>query len=140
MKVVLDTNVLVSGLMFGGVPGRIVRAWADGTITLVISPEILDEYRRVGQELTKGRPALEEALDALMALLTVNAVLVNAPPLPAPVCEDRDDDKFLAAALAGAVPRIVSGDKHLLRVSGWQGIDVLKPRPFVERYVPAHDS
>jgi putative PIN family toxin of toxin-antitoxin system len=140
MRIVLDTNVLVSGLIFGGVPGRILAAWADGAITLVISPDILEEYRRVGRELAKGREELVETLDALMALLTVNAVVVNAPPLAEPVCADRDDDKFLAAALAAEAPLIVSGDKHLLQLSGWRGIEVWKPRPFVERYISERDS
>ncbi|MFN7457461.1 MAG: putative toxin-antitoxin system toxin component, PIN family [Gemmatimonas sp.] len=58
MKVVLDTNVLVSGLLFGGVPGRILTAWSTGAIRLVISPPILEEYRRVGLALSKGREPL----------------------------------------------------------------------------------
>ena len=63
----------------------------------------------------------------------------NAPSLPEQVCEDPDDDKFPAASLAGNAPIIISGDKHLLRVSGWQDVEVLKPRAFVDRYLPAHD-
>ncbi len=81
MNVVLDTNVLVSGLLFGGVPGRILAAWSTGSFRLVISPPMLDEYRRVGFELSKGREPLVSALEALLAMLTVHAVLVNAPPL-----------------------------------------------------------
>jgi uncharacterized protein len=119
VNVVLDTNVVVSGLLFGGVPGRILTAWSAGTIALVISPPILDEYRRVGLELAKNRGSLVQALDALLAMLTVHAILVDAPPLPSPVSDDPDDDMFLAAALSGNARLIVSGDKHLLRVSGW---------------------
>jgi predicted nucleic acid-binding protein len=68
-------------------------------------------------------------------MLTVHAILVNAPPLAEPVSEDPDDDMFLAAAIAGRARVIVSGDKHLLRVSGWQQIEVLKARQFVDRYI-----
>jgi predicted nucleic acid-binding protein len=57
--------------------------------------------------------------------------VVTAPPLPEQVCEDPDDDKFLACALAGRNKVIVSGDKHMLDVSGYQKIEVLKPRKFV---------
>lgn len=135
MKVVLDTNVLVSGLLFGGVPGRILTAWSTGAVRLVISPPILDEYRRVGLELSKGREPLVGLLEALLATLTVHAQLVDAPPLDAPVGEDPDDEMFLAAALAANARLIVSGDKHLLRVSGWNGIEVLKARAFVDRYL-----
>lgn len=53
------------------------------------------------------------------------------------MCEDRDDDKFLAAALAGGATVVVSGDKHLRRVSGWQSIDVLTPRQFVDGLLEA---
>ncbi len=139
MKVVLDTNVLVSGLLFGGVPGRILTAWSTGVIRLVISPPILDEYRRVGLELSKGREPLVSLLEALLATLTVHALLVDAPPLDERVGEDPDDEMFLAAALAANARIIVSGDKHLLRVSGWRGIEVLKARPFLDRYITPAD-
>ena len=132
MKVVVDTNVLVSGLLFGGVPGEILTAWTSDVFVLVVSPSILREYRRVGRELAQGRPALDAALDALLALIAVHAVVVDAPPLDAPVSADPDDDQFLAAAHAGDAAWIVSGDKHLLAVSGWSGITVLKPRAFLD--------
>ncbi|MBA3558208.1 MAG: PIN domain-containing protein [Gemmatimonadaceae bacterium] len=60
--------------------------------------------------------------------------MVDAPQLPAAVSADPDDDKFLACAVASRTPVIVSGDKHLLRVSGWGGIEVLTPRQVIERY------
>jgi putative PIN family toxin of toxin-antitoxin system len=129
--------VLVSGLIFGGTPARILAAWTDGRFQLVASPEILDEYRRVGQALAAGREPLVRALDTLLAMVAVHATVVNAPALTSRVCEDPDDDKFLAAALAGGAMVVVSGDKHLLRVSGWQSIDVLTPRQFVDRQLDA---
>ena len=132
MNVVLDTNVVVSGLVFGGVPGAILTAWTAGAFTLVVSPPVLDEYRRVGRELAKGRAPLDAALDALMALVAVHATVIDAPPLPARVSADPDDDKFLAVAVAGAAGYVVSGDKHLLAVAGWHGISVLSPRAFVD--------
>lgn len=51
MRVVIDTNVLVSGVFFGGLPGRILEAWKDEELTLVVSPAILEEYSRVGRVL-----------------------------------------------------------------------------------------
>jgi predicted nucleic acid-binding protein len=50
------------------------------------------------------------------------------------VCADRDDDKFLACALVAGAPIVVSGDAALLETSGWRGIEVIKPRTFVDRY------
>lgn len=135
MKVVLDTNVVVSAVFFGGVPGRVLSAWSAGTFALVLSPAILEEYRRVGYELGRQRPDINETFEPLLALIAMNAVIVDAPPLVEPVSEDPDDDMFLAAAVASQTRCIVSGDRHLLRVSGWRGIDVLTPRQFVDRYL-----
>ena len=135
MRIVVDTNVLVSGLMFGGTPARVLSAWTDGVVTLVVSPEILEEYRRVGVELAKGRAELQEVLSALLTLIAVHAIVIDAPALPERVSDDPDDDKFLAAALVSGAKLIVSGDKHLLRVSGWSHIEVLKPRQFVDQYL-----
>ncbi len=74
-------------------------------------------------------------IESLLTLLAIHSELVDAPDLPEPVCEDPDDDKFLACALAAGVQVVVSGDRHLLRASGWSGIEVLTPRQFVERYL-----
>jgi len=58
VKVILDTNVFVSGVFFSGPPFQILKAWSDGKIQLVISPEILDEYRQVGEILAEEHPTI----------------------------------------------------------------------------------
>ncbi|MBI5782342.1 MAG: PIN domain-containing protein [Gammaproteobacteria bacterium] len=60
MRVILDTNVLMSAVFFGGIPGRLLSAWAAKRFTLVLSLDIFDEYRRVGRELARRYPALEK--------------------------------------------------------------------------------
>lgn len=135
MKIVLDTNVVLSGVFFGGVPGRILSAWSAGKLALVLSPSILEEYRRVGNELGRQHADVFETFEPLLALIAMNAMIVDAPPLVEPVSEDADDDKFLAAAVASQTRLIVSGDRHLLRVSGWRGITVVTPRQFVDQYL-----
>jgi putative PIN family toxin of toxin-antitoxin system len=137
VKVVLDTNVLVSGVFFGGVPGRILSAWAAGKVVLVLSPVILEEYRRVGHELGLQYPDLNTTFERVLTLIAMNAMIVDAPPLTGPVSEDPADDMFLAAALASQTRLIVSGDQDLLRVSGWRGIDVLTPRQFLDQQLSA---
>lgn len=62
MRCVLDTNVLMSGIFFGGIPGRVLEAWTLGRIELILSPEILAEYRTVGAELSRRYPERGEAL------------------------------------------------------------------------------
>ncbi len=133
MKIVLDTNVFVSGIFFRGPPSQILEAWRDGRVVPAISAPILEEYRRVGLVLSGRYEGAD--VESLLTLLAIHSELVDAPGLPEPVCEDPDDNKFLACALAAGVQIIVSGDRHLLRVSGWSGIQILTPRQFVERYL-----
>ena len=59
MRVVVDTNVLVSGVFFGGPPGRVLEVWRDGLVDLVVSKEILAEYVRVGERLSEGFPGVD---------------------------------------------------------------------------------
>jgi len=135
MRVILDTNVFVSGVFFTGPPHLILKAWRDGKLRLVVSAEILDEYRRVGQALGEQFPAIN--LGPFLDLVAANAEMYPSPSLSAPVCVDPDDDKFFACAVAGKIKVIVSGDKHLLQVSGYRGVSVLKPREFLDAYLKA---
>lgn len=133
MKIVLDTNVFVSGVFFSGVPGKILDAWRDRRITLVTSPKILDEYRRVGDFLGARYEGVD--LQPFLALAATAGLVVEDIELPSQICEDPDDDKFLVCAVASGAKIVVSGDKHLRQVSGWRGVEVLTPRSFHERYL-----
>jgi putative PIN family toxin of toxin-antitoxin system len=133
MRLVLDTNVFISGVFFSGPPYEILDAWRRGQIELVVSPEILAEYQRTAEELS-GRFA-EVDLTPWLELLILKATVVEAPSLPEYVCTDTDDDKFLACALASRTKVIASGDKALRRTSGYKGIEVLTPRQFVEQHL-----
>ena len=129
MRLVLDTNVLISGVYFSGPPYEILDAWRRGRIEFVVSIKILDEYRQVGEQLAKQFPVVQ--LEAFLELLTLRARIVKAPPLKEKVCSDPDDDKFLACAIASGTRTICSGDKALLKASGYKGITVLNPKDFV---------
>jgi putative PIN family toxin of toxin-antitoxin system len=133
LKVILDTNVFISGVFFKGPPYQILEAWREGRIQLLISDEIFEEYQRVGELLSHDYPEVD--LGPFLELLAVNSELVIPEELQNPVCEDPDDDKFLAAAIAGKSRLIISGDKHLLKVSGYKGIIVHTPRKFVDEYL-----
>ena len=133
MRIVLDTNVIVSAVFFGGVPGRILEAWRDGKLQLVLSADILDEYQRVGRILASEYTGVD--LEPFLALLAVEAEVEEAPALPAPVSRDPDDDKFLACALAGGVAAIVSGDQDLLVHDGWREVGILRPLQFVDQFL-----
>jgi len=133
LKVVMDTNVFVSGIFFSGPPYQIINAWRSGEFELVVSQEVLDEYKRVGEILAEERPKID--LNPILNFVIENAKVYKPVKLKEPVCEDPDDDKFFACALASGSKIIISGDKHLLKVSGYEGIEVLKPREFVDRYL-----
>ena len=85
MRVILDTNFVVSGGFFGGVPARILAAWSTRNFVLVLSPAILEEYRRVGHELGRQRPEVGAAFESVLTLIAMNAMIVDAQPLTAPV-------------------------------------------------------
>ena len=133
LKVVMDTNVFISGVFFSGPPYQILNAWQSGEFELVVSREILDEYRRVGEVLAEEHPGID--LSPILTFVLEHAKVYKPVKLKEQICEDPDDDKFIACALASGSRVIISGDKHLLNVSGYQGIEVLKPREFADRYL-----
>jgi len=133
MKVVVDTNVFISGVFFTGPPHDILDAWRRGILSLVLSPDILAEYQKTSEELSAAFPGVD--LTPWLELVATKGVVVHAPALRNPICTDPDDDKFLACALAGKIKIVVSGDKALLATSGTFGIMVLTPRQFVENFL-----
>lgn len=133
MKIVLDTNVFISGIFFSGPPAQILDAWKDQRFQIVISKEILTEYQRVAHELSKKFLTID--IVPIIELLTIYGEIVDTEGISITECEDPDDNMFLECAIASNSNIIVSGDKHLLRVSGYQGIDVVKPRDFIDDYL-----
>jgi putative PIN family toxin of toxin-antitoxin system len=131
MRVVVDTNVFVSSF-FGGNPRRVVDLWKQGTVTLCLSSEIVDEYVAV-----LGR--LGVVSDEIRHLLRLfarghNCLFTRTPPDIRVVDADPDDDKFVACAVALDAEVIVSGDKHLLSVKSYMGIKVLSPNQFLLQF------
>ena len=133
MRIVLDTNVFISGVFFTGPPHRILLGWQNGKVELLVSAAILDEYHRVKDELASQFPDVD--LDQFLELLTVQAEVIDSPLLPPVIQEDPSDDRFLECAISGKADCIVSGDKHLLKLVEFQGIPILKPAAFVKRYL-----
>ena len=133
MKIILDTNVLISGIFFKGPPNQILKAWQEGKIQLVISEEILTEYKRVVEDLSQKYPAIE--INQILELITIYSEVIDTKDFKVSVCEDPDDNKFLSCALSSKSNIIVSGDKHLLEISGFQGLIIIKPRDFIDNYL-----
>ena len=131
MRVVLDTNVLMSGIFWAGPPARILAAWSEGRFDLLASLAILIEYRLVGERLSEQYPSVD--IDPVLDLVIRESRIVESVPLPVNACDDPDDVMFLACAIAGKAACVVSGDRTLLRASGYKGIEVVKPRDFLAR-------
>ena len=133
MRVVLDTNVLISAIFFSGPPSKILSAWIDDGFDLVVSTEILAEYWEVAGRISQKFPGVDIA--PVLDRIAIHALLVIPVTLPADACTDRDDIKFLECAVACRADCIVTGDRALLRSSGYGGIDVVTPRQFVQKHL-----
>ena len=133
IRLVLDTNVLVSAIFFSGVPYIILDAWRNGLVSFVVTREILAEYRETGDKMRLKFPAVD--MDPWLSLLDQYAFIVDSIPLERQICADPDDDMFIACALVEGAKVICSGDKALLDTSGYCGIEVMKPRTFVDLYL-----
>lgn len=134
MRVVLDTNVVVSAaLIRGGNEDRLLRAWQRGAFDLVLSPPILAEIGRalLYEKLQKFRWMSEEEVISLLEILGQESLLVPGH-LTVQVSRDPADDKFLAAAIEGRARTVVSGDKDLLAVNAYRGIRIVRPAVFLE--------
>lgn len=127
MRVVLDTNIVVSALIWGGVPHRLLQAAVAGDILLFTSAVLLDELRDVlGREhlasrLIHKRSSVDEAIHRYGEL----AIVVSPEATPRIVPNDPDDDHVIACAVAAGAHLLVSGDRHLLRLEAFDGIAIV---------------
>jgi putative PIN family toxin of toxin-antitoxin system len=133
-KIVLDTNVIISGVIASGHSARIVDAIRNEEFKLVTSAHLLEEFTDVisRRHIARKYPRAAEKAEDLLDFLRAFAVVVSGTPDAIQVSADRDDDYVLACALDGDVEYIVSGDPHLLDLKSYKGIQILTPRDFVE--------
>jgi uncharacterized protein len=129
-RYVLDSNVMVSGLLFpGSLPGQaFTQARSRGDILL--SNEIVEELIDVLRRPKFVRYVLREERDRFLAALIHQARLV-LPTERVSVCRDPKDDKWLELALSGNANCLVSGDNDLLTLDGYRGITIVAPALFV---------
>jgi putative PIN family toxin of toxin-antitoxin system len=135
VRAVLDTNVLVSGLISEhGPPCQIIDAWLDGRYTLITSPYQVEEVNHVlSYPQIAGRIRLEGAeLDLLLAAILSEAELVPGHLQLPGVTRDPKDDPIVACACEGKVDYIVSGDQDVLALGEIEGVQIVTPRRFVE--------
>ena len=131
MRVVLDTNVLVSALLFTGALSELVSLWQRGMITILLSREILDEYLRV-LAYPKFHLSEGEIKDLIGTELLPFAVVVKPRTRVHVIKQDPSDNKFLDCALAGKAEVVISGDKDLLAIGRYRKIRIQTPSRFLE--------
>jgi putative PIN family toxin of toxin-antitoxin system len=128
MRVVLDTKLLISALVYRGLPARLLLLFENPQHTLYTLPLLLAELEEVifrkkfGKPLASGQSSARQLFDGLVAL----ACTVKTSPLAMRVSRDEDDDAVLACALAARADLIVSGDDDLLVLKQFQGIPIMK--------------
>ena len=129
MKVVLDTNIFVSGIHWSGSSEKILRAWMEGKFELVSSLPIIEEIIRV---LTSFKIPLDADDISWWESLLLEKSLVVIPTEEVNIIKnDPDDNKFIEAALEAKTEYIVSQDKHLLVVKEYREIKIIPPEEFL---------
>ncbi len=139
MRIVLDTNVVVSALVWGGTPYQLLQAAVDGDIELVTSPALIDELRDVLSRSHLAPRLAAKQSSVTLAIDFYSQLAIHVSPLATPrvVLDDPDDDHVIACAVASNAARIVSGDSDLLRIGTHLHIDIVNPAEAVRRIAAA---
>jgi putative PIN family toxin of toxin-antitoxin system len=133
MRAVLDTNVLISGVIATGVPHDLLVAGFNHEYQIVVSVATLTEFRETLLKYPDRFQMDEAEVQAEVETVRYFAEFVDPQEDITAVEADPDDDKFLEAAVAGDVDYLISGDGHLLSLDSFRGIDIVEPRTFYER-------
>ncbi|MCX7192373.1 MAG: putative toxin-antitoxin system toxin component, PIN family [Proteobacteria bacterium] len=119
LRVVLDTNVLLSGIAYpASVPGKILSAWRHGSIEVLLSVYILEELRRVLPRLASRHGLTSAEIEDLVDALSLQAEVIEPLPVADPELRDIDDQPVLGTLLAAlktsGADYLITGDKDLL--------------------------
>ncbi len=131
LRVVLDTNVLISAILFGGKPRQILEKAIRGEVRLCLSEPILEELKGVLQrsKFDYSPEMIQIILTELMGI----ADFVNPSETIKAVLEDPEDNRILECAVEARANYVVSGDLHLLKLKKYLDIEVLNALAFLER-------
>ena len=133
MRIVIDTNVLISGVFFGGLPRKILSSVVNRETTACATTEIINEYEEIVQEMIERKSG---HIDKIILAPLIKAMEIIEPISHVEVCRDPDDDKFLECAKDSHALFIVSGDKDLLVIGKYEDIQIVTAKDFCERNFP----
>lgn len=130
--VVLDTGVFAAGVFWRHEPHTCVKAFLHGLISPVVSDDIFAEYSRVLAEIKK-REAFDTDIEPWLEVMRTSAIWVTPVKFREPVCRDRNDDKFIEAALVAGARTLIARDSDLTVLRKPFGIEILTPRAWLSR-------
>jgi len=132
MKIVIDTNVLISGVFFGGFPRRILNAVVEKRLIACATVDIIDEYEEIVKEMIERK---QGHINRQLLTPLVQALEVVEPVTEVKLSRDPDDDKFLGCAKDAKALYIVSGDNDLLVLRKFESIEIVTAKEFCELYM-----
>ena len=136
MRVVIDTNIWVSGMLWRGAPWRLLRLAEQGTVELCTAPSLLAElaevlaYESLQPRLAELALNPAELVAYAMRLATVFEVTGEGAPI---VAADPDDDEILRCAAVAQADYVVSGDRHVLGMGEYAGVPILAVHELLDR-------
>ena len=126
-RVVIDTNVYISALVFGGVPQRVIQRAQGESWEICVSKPLMDEVAGTLEEKFGWSQA---ELDFALPPLWQRSTLVE-PTAPVEVCVDPDDNRVLECVQAAGARFLITGDDHLLRLNQFENAAIVTPREFL---------
>ena len=137
MRLVVDTNVLVSAFLWQGTPGRLIELVGEKEIALYTSRALIEELSEVLHRKKLSKQVAATGLSAAQMIRNYRrlAIFVTSPQLARQVSRDADDDAVLACALATHVDFIVSGDKDLLVLKAFDGTHIITAAQAIQAIV-----
>ena len=137
MRLVVDTNVLVSAFLWQGTPGRLIELVGEKEIALYTSRALIEELSEVLHRKKLSKQVAATGLSAAQMIRNYRrlAIFVTSPQLARQVSRDADDDAVLACALATHVDFIVSGDKDLLVLKAFNGTHIITAAQAIQAIV-----
>ena len=133
MNIVIDTNVVISGTFFGGAPRKVLEAVVSDNVSAFATTEIVDEYHEIVQEMISRK---QGNLSPFVLATFIGRLHMIETTTTVSASRDPDDDKFLECAIDSKSLYIVSGDKDLLDLENYKGIEIINAADFCSRFLP----
>ena len=132
MKILIDTNILISGLFFHGLPSQLLKEIDFEKFKVCINKEILDEYeKQIYRKIINPKYKLNQDLNEKFFRNLQSFEMKSALK----ICRDPKDDKFINCAIDAKAIYIVSGDNDLLTIKNFAGIEIVTARDFYDKYL-----